>query len=92
MRQCLTSEFGGYYTTRRPAGDDQFGKRGDFITSPEVSQVFGELIGVWCVSEWMAQGQVKEGIQIVEFGPGRGTCMYDILRVCISPLPSLQRV
>lgn len=81
MRQCLTSESGGYYTTARE-GWDPFGQRGDFITSPEISQMFGEMIGIWIVTEWMAQGK-KDNVQLVELGPGRGTLMDDVLRVCL---------
>ncbi|KAL8630614.1 hypothetical protein Q9189_003704 [Teloschistes chrysophthalmus] len=79
MRQCLTSPEGGYYTTKRE-GRDQFGKKGDFVTSPEISQVFGELLGIWLVAEWMLQGRKKDGVEIIEVGPGRGTLMDDILR------------
>lgn len=77
MRQCLTSPDGGYYTQ----GRDQFGQKGDFITSPEISQVFGELLGVWMVAEWMAQGKTSHGVEMIEVGPGRGTLMDDMLRV-----------
>lgn len=79
MRQCLTSPDGGYYTTTRPASD-QFGQKGDFITSPEISQVFGELVGIWFLTEWMGQGRPATGVQFVEVGPGRGTMMSDVLR------------
>ncbi|KAL8680687.1 MAG: hypothetical protein Q9186_003127 [Xanthomendoza sp. 1 TL-2023] len=65
MRQCLTSPDGGYYTTDRE-GRDQFGQKGDFVTSPEISQVFGELLGVWLVAEWMVQGRKKSGVEIIE--------------------------
>lgn len=63
------------------ADKDQFGRKGDFITSPEISQVFGELLGIWLVTEWMAQGHKGRGIDLVELGPGRGTMMDDMLRV-----------
>lgn len=81
MRQCLTSPQGGYYTTTRSeSSSDQFGRQGDFITSPEISQVFGELVGIWFVTEWMAQGRSGSGVQLIEVGPGRGTLMDDMLR------------
>lgn len=63
----------GYYIKRDP-----FGTRGDFITAPEISQIFGEMIGVWCAQTWMQMGGGP--ISLVELGPGRGTLMADILR------------
>lgn len=80
MRQCLTSDLGGYYTAETP-DRDQFGRKGDFVTSPEISQIFGELIGLWIVAEWMAQGKRGKGVYLMEVGPGRGTLMDDVLRV-----------
>lgn len=63
----------GYYTTRDP-----FGTRGDFITAPEISQIFGEMIGLWAVQAWQAMGGGP--VSLVELGPGRGTLMADLLR------------
>ncbi|PVH13535.1 uncharacterized protein CXQ87_001641 [Candidozyma duobushaemuli] len=76
MRQCLTHPEFGYYTTRNPL--DALG--GDFITSPEISSVFGEMIGIWLYSVWTSQGSPKK-IRIVEFGPGKGTLMHDVVIV-----------
>lgn len=77
MAEALTSPLGGYYTTR--SGDDVFGARGDFVTAPEVSQVVGELIGVWAALVWRAMGEPKKW-RLVEVGPGKGTLMADLLR------------
>ena len=74
MAACLGDREAGYYTTREP-----FGRDGDFITAPEVSQMFGELIGIWCVSEWDALAR-PDNVVLCEIGPGRGTLMSDMLR------------
>ncbi|OBA19779.1 DUF185-domain-containing protein [Metschnikowia bicuspidata var. bicuspidata NRRL YB-4993] len=76
MRQCLTHPTLGYYTTRDPL--DILG--GDFITSPEISSVFGEMIGVWLYAVWTSQGQPLS-VNVVEFGPGRGTLIHDAMTV-----------
>ncbi len=64
----------GYYVNKNPIGKDA-----DFITAPEVSQLFGEMVGVYCVDKWMKLGKPKK-INLVELGPGRGTLMMDALR------------
>ena len=74
MQEVLTHPEFGYYMHR-----DVFGQRGDFITSPEVSQVFGELMGAWAVWQWTQLGKPKNA-RLVELGPGRGTLMADLLR------------
>lgn len=92
MRQCLTSDLGGYYsnTASSATSPDQFGAKGDFVTSPEISQIFGELIGIWIVAEWIAQGRRSSGIYLMEVGPGRGTLMSDVLRT-IRRFPDLSK-
>jgi SAM-dependent MidA family methyltransferase len=59
-----------------------FGKAGDFITAPEISQVFGELLGFWVILMWQRMGRPSR-FNLVEYGPGRGTLMSDMLRVCL---------
>jgi len=60
------------------ANNHVFGSQGDFITAPEVSQMFGEIIGVWCADQFIKAGKHK--FRLVELGPGRGTLMSDLLR------------
>lgn len=75
MREVLTNPVTGYYVKNSMLGAD-----GDFITSPEISQMFGELVGIWVISEWMGAGQPKQ-LQVVELGPGKGSLAADVLRV-----------
>lgn len=74
MTLALHDAQGGYYATRDP-----FGRSGDFITAPEISQMFGEILGLWCGQCWVDQGCPKN-TRLVELGPGRGTLMADALR------------
>ena len=74
MSECLLHPHLGYYTTRDPLG-----ARGDFTTAPEISQMFGELIGLSLAQSWMDQGKPAP-FALVELGPGRGTLMADLLR------------
>jgi len=75
MAACLGDVEHGYYVTRDPLGVS-----GDFTTAPEISQVFGDLIGLWCAAAWQQMGELKP-IRLIELGPGRGTLMADMLRV-----------
>ncbi|WP_341368846.1 SAM-dependent methyltransferase [Yoonia sp. BS5-3] len=74
MAECLMHPEHGYYATRDPLG-----VAGDFITAPEISQMFGELIGLVLAQTWIEQGKPGNCI-LAELGPGRGTLMADILR------------
>ena len=74
MALCLSDSEHGYYTTHDP-----FGVRGDFITAPEVSQMFGEMLGLWMAAIWKRMGS-PENLRVIELGPGRGTMMKDALR------------
>jgi len=75
MTICLSDRHHGYYVKQDP-----FGVSGDFITAPEVSQMFGELIGSWLRALWRRENGAA-ALKLVEFGPGRGTLMADMLRV-----------
>lgn len=74
MSLCLTHPQHGYYLTRDP-----FGSAGDFTTAPEVSQMFGELLGLWAAAVYRLMNSPSD-ILLVELGPGRGTMMRDVLR------------
>jgi len=74
MAEAVAHPNHGYYMS-----GDPFGARGDFVTAPEISQMFGELIGLWCADTWQRMGG-PEPVLLVELGPGRGTLMADALR------------
>jgi len=74
MELCLAHPQHGYYVSRDPLG-----AAGDFITAPEISQMFGELIGLWMVAVWQQMG-APYGLRVIELGPGRGTLMADAIR------------
>ena len=71
---ALTHPDFGYYHS-----EEIIGRKGDFITAPEVSQMFGELVAIWCVATWEKLGKPAT-IQLVEMGPGKGTLMKDMIR------------
>ncbi len=74
MSACLSDPEHGYYMRGEP-----FGRAGDFVTAPEVSQMFGEMVGLWSVAVWEMMGE-PERFVLAELGPGRGTLMADMLR------------
>jgi SAM-dependent MidA family methyltransferase len=80
MRHCVSA----YYS-----GRDPFGREGDFITAPEISQMFGEMIGLWAAIAWQLMGAPQD-VLLVELGPGRGTLMSDLLRAA-GAMPDFQR-
>jgi NADH dehydrogenase [ubiquinone] 1 alpha subcomplex assembly factor 7 len=75
MGECLGHPKHGYYMNKDP-----FGVEGDFTTAPEVSQMFGEMLGMWVANQWQETGS-HTPVKLIELGPGRGTLMADILRV-----------
>jgi NADH dehydrogenase [ubiquinone] 1 alpha subcomplex assembly factor 7 len=84
MAQALLHPEHGYYATRDPLG-----ARGDFVTAPEVSQIFGELLGLWCADAWEKLGRPAR-VVLAELGPGRGTLMRDALRA-LKAAPAFRR-
>jgi NADH dehydrogenase [ubiquinone] 1 alpha subcomplex assembly factor 7 len=83
MQAALQHPQSGYYRERDPLG-----AAGDFITAPEISQVFGELIGLWTAAVWDSAGRPRP-FQLVELGPGRGTLIADALRAISRTCPPL---
>ena len=81
MSDCLMHPRHGYYSTRDP-----FGAGGDFTTAPEISQMFGELVGLALAQCWRDQGAPRPFV-LAELGPGRGTCMADMLRAAAAAVP-----
>ena len=84
MAACLTDPEHGYYR-----GADRLGRAGDFTTAPEISQVFGELIGLWAAEVWRLLGAPHQ-VKLVELGPGRGTLMADALRAIAKAAPEFR--
>jgi NADH dehydrogenase [ubiquinone] 1 alpha subcomplex assembly factor 7 len=84
MAMALHDPVEGYYARRQPIGAG-----GDFVTAPEISQVFGELIGLWCAEMWRRLGQPDPAI-LAELGPGRGVLMSDLLRAAAT-MPGFRR-
>ncbi|MCW4113809.1 SAM-dependent methyltransferase [Aurantimonas sp. MSK8Z-1] len=75
----------GYYSRQMP-----FGRSGDFVTAPDISQIFGELVAVWLIAAWRGLG-TPASVTLAEIGPGRGTLMADILRTLRRVAPDLLR-
>jgi NADH dehydrogenase [ubiquinone] 1 alpha subcomplex assembly factor 7 len=84
MAMCLYDPQHGYYGHRSPFGAD-----GDFVTAPEISQMFGELVGLWAAEAWQAIGR-PDPVALIELGPGRGTMMADALRA-VRAAPDFRR-
>lgn len=84
MADCLLHPEHGYYRSQ-----EAIGLHGDFITAPEISQMFGELLGLWAADYWQRMGE-PEKCYLVELGPGRGTLMRDALRAARA-LPAFRR-
>ena len=76
FQNVLYDKKNGYYTTKQP-----FGKKGDFITAPKISNLFSEIIAIWMVSTWQILGKPKN-FNIIELGPGDGSLTKVLLKVC----------
>ncbi|MEE2999331.1 MAG: SAM-dependent methyltransferase [Pseudomonadota bacterium] len=86
MDEALFNPEYGYYMV-----GDPLGKKGDFVTAPEISQMFGELIGLWCLDIWKKMGSPVK-INLVELGPGRGTLLVDSLRAISNFQPFISAI
>src|ERR1700704_6085308 len=84
MAMALHDPQAGYYARHNPLG-----RAGDFITAPEISQIFGELVGLWCADLWQHVGR-PDPVILAELGPGRGTLMADLLRAAAT-VPAFRR-
>jgi NADH dehydrogenase [ubiquinone] 1 alpha subcomplex assembly factor 7 len=84
MAMALHDRGSGYYPRRQPIG-----AAGDFTTAPEISQIFGELVGVWCALSWEAIGR-PDPVVLAELGPGRGVLAADLLRAAAA-MPAFRR-
>ena len=84
MAMALHDPVDGYYAQHQPIGAG-----GDFVTAPEISQIFGELIGLWCAETWRRLGQ-PDPVILAELGPGRGVLMSDLLRAAAT-VPEFRR-
>ncbi|CAK0755859.1 NADH dehydrogenase (ubiquinone) 1 alpha subcomplex assembly factor 7 [uncultured Gammaproteobacteria bacterium] len=85
MAEVLLHPREGYYMRADPFGAD-----GDFVTAPEISQMFGEVLGLWCADAWIRMGS-PSGVILAELGPGRGTLMHDALRAIGKVAPDFRR-
>jgi SAM-dependent MidA family methyltransferase len=86
MALCLADPEHGYWNKAHAIGAD-----GDFTTAPEISQVFGEIVGLWAATTWQGMGEPAE-VRLIELGPGRGTLMADALRAAAVLAPFLAAV
>jgi SAM-dependent MidA family methyltransferase len=84
MRLALSATQDSYYINKQPIGHSCDSST-DFITAPEISQLFGEMVALWCIDEWLKSDKLQ--FNLVELGPGRGTLVYDILRTASKIAP-----
>lgn len=87
MAMCLYDPDEGYYTTKNPFGSKKAGDYGDFLTAPEMTPLFGEMLGLWVASIWQQMGE-PETFNLIELGPGRGVLSADMLRALQKAAPA----